>query len=372
MKAHLESTNTQTMIEKIFDSTWFLVAALQPLSRAASIGGTTGLRLPNSCLPRRISDGDRSWALDGNGQAGHLRAAAGAGCRDLVAHRSARTLIASGLTKFANRSWVAVAAGPPKARERWERLLQRRRPAALAGPDSGVETRAGGPGPMTKQDTESADLYQLATDLLNEINDAEIGPEQYSLVKRTLDRADRLAQEGKVGRGSGTLAECRGPLFAVTRTRRCLWIGRRRGCKRVRTCFPRLTLPPFPSVRWDAVIVAYVFAAIQVFSNLGESTLKRTQFGSDSVLSAAMAAVSFGEDKPASEFVPIFTERNDGWHGESTMDPRKLAAMSEADRNAEMPSGREDAKAHWTVDERELVNGRAWRLPDTDGKYGRL
>jgi len=88
-------------------------------------------------------------------------------------------------------------------------------------------------------------------------------------------------------------------------------------------------------------------------------------------LSAAMAAVSFGEDKPASEFVPIFNGKDlTGWHGESTMDPRKLAAMSEADRNAEMAKWQEDAKAHWTVENGELVNDGHGVYLTTDGKYG--
>jgi hypothetical protein len=84
-----------------------------------------------------------------------------------------------------------------------------------------------------------------------------------------------------------------------------------------------------------------------------------------------MAAVSFGEDKPASEFVPIFNGKDlTGWHGESTMDPRKLAAMSEADRNAEMAKWQEDAKAHWTVENGELVNDGHGVYLTTDGKYG--
>lgn len=88
-------------------------------------------------------------------------------------------------------------------------------------------------------------------------------------------------------------------------------------------------------------------------------------------LSAAMAAVSFGEDKPASEFVPIFNGKDlTGWHGESTMDPRKLAAMPEADRNAEMAKWQEDAKTHWTVENGELVNDGHGVYLTTDGKYG--
>lgn len=87
-------------------------------------------------------------------------------------------------------------------------------------------------------------------------------------------------------------------------------------------------------------------------------------------LSAAMAAVSFGEDKPASEFVSIFNGKDlTGWHGESTMDPRKLAAMPEADRNAEMAKWQEDAKAHWTVENGELVNDGHGVYLTTDGKY---
>ena len=67
-------------------------------------------------------------------------------------------------------------------------------------------------------------------------------------------------------------------------------------------------------------------------------------------LTVALAAVSYGEDKfPQSEFQSIFNGYDlTGWHGESTMDPRLLAAMPEAERAAKM--------AEWQADAAQFVD----------------
>ena len=50
---------------------------------------------------------------------------------------------------------------------------------------------------LTAGDADAADLHALASDLLSELNDKTIGPDQYSLVKRSLERATELQQGGK-------------------------------------------------------------------------------------------------------------------------------------------------------------------------------
>lgn len=77
-----------------------------------------------------------------------------------------------------------------------------------------------------------------------------------------------------------------------------------------------------------------------------------------------MAAVSFGEDKcPKSEFQSIFNGYDlTGWHGEYTMDPRKLAEMPAAERAAKMIEWQADAEKHWSAKDGELIN-------DGDGVY---
>ncbi len=104
---------------------------------------------------------------------------------------------------------------------------------------------------------------------------------------------------------------------------------------------------------------------------LEESTLKRTGW-IGFCLSVAMAAVSFGEETSAkNEFKSIFNGQDlKGWHGESTMDPRKLAAMSEADRAVEMAKWQADAETHWTAKDGELINDGHGVYLTTDGMYG--
>ena len=89
-------------------------------------------------------------------------------------------------------------------------------------------------------------------------------------------------------------------------------------------------------------------------------------------LSVAMAAISFGEETSAkSEFKSIFTGTDlAGWHGESTLDPRKLAEMPEAERATKMAEWQKDAEAHWTAKDGELINDGHGVYLTTDGMYG--
>lgn len=56
-------------------------------------------------------------------------------------------------------------------------------------------------------------------------------------------------------------------------------------------------------------------------------------------------------------FSPIFNGKDlTGWYGMPHYDHRKLKAMSESDRKAQLEKWNEDAKKHWSVENGELVN----------------
>src|SRR5690242_21324076 len=83
------------------------------------------------------------------------------------------------------------------------------------------------------------------------------------------------------------------------------------------------------------------------------------------VFSAALAedkpkpktsAVSAGSTIPEG-FAALFNGKDlSGWHGMPTFDPRKLAAMPEEERKAQIEKWNDDIKKHWKVEKGELVN----------------
>jgi len=63
------------------------------------------------------------------------------------------------------------------------------------------------------------------------------------------------------------------------------------------------------------------------------------------------------EDAPPDGFVALFNGENlDGWFGRGTEDPRALWSMSTQELDAHKDSTRADIRAHWSVEEGELVN----------------
>jgi len=81
-------------------------------------------------------------------------------------------------------------------------------------------------------------------------------------------------------------------------------------------------------------------------------------------------AVIADEAKTASEFQSIFNGTDlGGWHGEGTMDPRRLAAMPKEEREQKMAQWQTDALAHWTVEDGELVNDGGGVYLTTDEAY---
>ncbi|EMI47399.1 protein containing DUF1080 [Rhodopirellula sp. SWK7] len=73
----------------------------------------------------------------------------------------------------------------------------------------------------------------------------------------------------------------------------------------------------------------------------------------------------------SSGFRSIFTGTDlSQWHGEVTMDPRKLAAMPEEERAEKMALWQKDAIAHWKAEDGELINDGHGVYLTTDQSYG--
>jgi len=74
---------------------------------------------------------------------------------------------------------------------------------------------------------------------------------------------------------------------------------------------------------------------------------------------------------PPKGFVAIFNGKDlTGWHGMATIDPRKLAAMSEEARAAKIKADTEEARKHWSVENGDLVNDGKGPYLTTDQEFG--
>jgi hypothetical protein len=83
------------------------------------------------------------------------------------------------------------------------------------------------------------------------------------------------------------------------------------------------------------------------------------------LLAAGMAA------EPPPGFVPLFNGRDlSGWRGGDTFDHRKLLAMSEADRTAQIAKWTESMKQHWRAENGELINDGHGAYATTEKDYG--
>ncbi len=62
-------------------------------------------------------------------------------------------------------------------------------------------------------------------------------------------------------------------------------------------------------------------------------------------------------DSPNDPVVPLFDGKSlDGWHARPHFNPTELANMPEEKRTAQLEKWMDEAKAHWTIEEGELVN----------------
>lgn len=72
----------------------------------------------------------------------------------------------------------------------------------------------------------------------------------------------------------------------------------------------------------------------------------------------------------ADQFEPLFNGRDlTGWHGVPHIDPRKIDAMSEAERKAQLDAWTEEARQHWRVEDGLLINDGAGPYLATDEEY---
>src|SRR5258706_6179914 len=82
-------------------------------------------------------------------------------------------------------------------------------------------------------------------------------------------------------------------------------------------------------------------------------------------------STSRAAEKPPKGFVALFNGTDlSGWRGGKTLDPAKLQAMPESERNAQIEKWTSIMKGHWTVQNGELVNDGQGAYATTDRDYG--
>lgn len=88
-------------------------------------------------------------------------------------------------------------------------------------------------------------------------------------------------------------------------------------------------------------------------------------------LATAAPAAAADSAQPPKGFTALFNGTDlTGWHGMPHTDPYKLAAMPEAERQAQIDKWTEDAKKHWSVDKGELVNDGHGAYLTTNAELG--
>ncbi len=88
---------------------------------------------------------------------------------------------------------------------------------------------------------------------------------------------------------------------------------------------------------------------------------------------AATAAAPGRAEKAASdgEFVSLFNGKDlSGWHGVTTMDPRKFEGMSAEKKAETLEKGAADVKKHWRVEDGVIVNDGQGAYLTSDKDYG--
>jgi len=85
----------------------------------------------------------------------------------------------------------------------------------------------------------------------------------------------------------------------------------------------------------------------------------------------ATAASAAAPSEPPKGFTALLNGKDfTGWHGADTVDPRKVWAMTDADRAAHFAKTSEDIQKHWKYDGAELVNDGNGLYMTTDKDYG--
>jgi hypothetical protein len=84
-----------------------------------------------------------------------------------------------------------------------------------------------------------------------------------------------------------------------------------------------------------------------------------------------LAAASAQAPAPPAGFAALFNGRDlAGWRGGDTVDHRALLAMPEAERSAQIAKWTASMKAHWRVENGELVNDGEGAYATTERDYG--
>lgn len=109
-------------------------------------------------------------------------------------------------------------------------------------------------------------------------------------------------------------------------------------------------------------------------SSARRRALRRTLL-SFTTLTALLAAFPAGHaatlNQPPSGFVALFNGDDlTGWRGGDTFDHRKLLAMPAAERAAQIAKWTETMKAHWRVENGELINDGQGAYATTEQDYG--
>lgn len=204
MKAHVEKANTQTPIERVLDSTWFLVAALAVLIAGGVYWWNNRLPTPETMLVRGQAlmtnepgpDWDRAkreifeplmeqdakkWGPEVEPYLDKIRL-----------YELRKSLLGR------RGTWTTK-----DAESDGERLLQKAVQLRTLGHAAEARQVLLGVSRLTQGDTDAADLNALAKDLLSELNEKSTGEEAYRLVKRSLERADALHHDGHVEQARG-------------------------------------------------------------------------------------------------------------------------------------------------------------------------
>lgn len=89
------------------------------------------------------------------------------------------------------------------------------------------------------------------------------------------------------------------------------------------------------------------------------------------LLAGASPATAAGLNQPPSGFIALFNGQDlTGWRGGDTFDHRKLLALPEAQRTAQIAKWTESMKAHWRAENGELINDGHGAYATTEQDYG--
>ena len=198
MKAHVEKANTQTPLERILDSTWFLVAALL----AIIVGGVYWWNNRMPSVESRFEQGQQLMAMEPGTSWERAKHEIFEPLMEQDAKRWGPEVepYLDKIRLYEIRKSLLGRRGTWTTRDAetdGERLLQKAVQLRGLGEDAEARRVLLGLTRLTAGDPQEADLHALAADLLKELNDKTIGPDQYSLVKRSLVRAAELQQGGK-------------------------------------------------------------------------------------------------------------------------------------------------------------------------------